>query len=532
MEELVKPHTPYQQADSWPIDSFSTPHSVRGFDVCVTPSFQPLGSSLAALLGASKPGSKGPPLQVQETALVGVVALNLVFLPWALGAMHVWSQLASLGLSMTAFAVALLPRTDADPSDRPAARLLGFPAFWAGLVLMVYISLQGLNPAWRFELDAKSWWLVPVQHDPLLPSGVDGPYSRSNPWRALVIFGSAWILACSVWSGLLRRQSYRLMFGATVFGGAILAFVGLVQQITGSDRIFWGYKAPEKAQFMASFIYRNHAGAYFNLVLALAVGLAGWHWRRVQRRLEGPGAAIAFGFAAALIALAVIFSASRMSIVLLVAFTLAAALGPAIKTHSEPGGHRRSRSWAIMAIPAVCVLAIGIVSFQASGVWERFAALVASPSATLRSRILTRDAALTMLKDRWVLGWGAGCFRYGFPLYSQRYPEIYYSGGGRLQYWEHAHDDLLEFPIELGAVGMIPIAAALVFAIWRLLGSRFWRNPVSLCAAAGCLLTLVHAWVDFVFQNPAVLTTWAILLVGAIRWAELESSVERKRIIS
>lgn len=463
--------------------------------------------------------------------LVAIVTLNLIILPWALGTMHVWSQFLSLGLSVTSVAVAMLSRPGADPSDRPVVRLLRFPVFWAGILALAYIAVQGLNPSWRYVADSKSWWLVPVHHNAYLPSGVDAPFAKSNPWRAMVIFASTWALVCSVWSGFLRRQSYRLMFGAIAFGGALLAFVGLVQQATGTDRIFWAYKVPPTAQFMASFIYRNHAGAYFNLVVAVAVGVAGWHWRRTQRNLESPGAAVAFGFAAALIGTAVIFSASRMSIVMLVAFTLMVALGPALKTFSLHGGRRRPRSWAVTAIPVVCILAIGIVSFEASGVWERFASLVASPSASLRFRTVGREAAGNMLNDRWVLGWGAGCFRYGFPLYAQHYPEIYLSGRDGRKYWEHVHDDLLEFPIDLGAVGMIPIAAALGFAAWRLIRVRFWRNHVSLCAVAGCLLTLVHAWVDFVFQNPAVMLTWAVLLVGAIRWAELESAVEQRRVI-
>jgi O-antigen ligase len=467
---------------------------------------------------------------MEEAALVGVVTLNLLFLPWALGAMHVWSQLVSLGISAVGLVVALSPRKVIDPADRPWVRLVRFPVFWAGVLALTYVAIQGLNPAWRYVADTKSWWLVPLPHNPLLPSGVDAPYARSNPWRAMVIFGSAWILACSVWSGFLRRQSYRLMFSAIALGAALLALVGLIQQMTGSDRIFWGYKAPEKAQFMASFIYRNHAGAYFNLVLALATGLAGWHLRRAQRRLEGPGGAVAFGFTAALIGTAVIFTFSRMSIVLLVAFTLMVALGPAFRTLWKSGGRRQRNSWVIVALPAICVLGIGFVSFEANSVWERFAALVANPSATLRSRTLAREAAGIMLRDKWVLGWGAGCFRYEFPLYAQHYPEIYLSASGGRQYWEHAHDDLLEFPVELGAVGMIPIVAALGFAGWCLLGTRFWRNPVSLCAAAGCLLTIAHAWVDFVFQNPAVMATWAVILIGAIRWAELESSFERRRI--
>ncbi len=430
-----------------------------------------------------------------------------------------------------ASAIALVPRPGATQSDPPAAQLIRFPVFWAGVLVMAYVALQGLNPSWRFESDSKSWWLVPLRHDSLLPSGVDAPFARSSPWRALVIFGSAWILVCSVWVGFHRRHSYRLLFGAVALGGALLALVGLLQQGTGSDRIFWSYKPPANAMFMASFIYRNHAGAYFNLVLAVAAGLSSWHWRRMQRRLEGPGAAVGFGFAAALIGTAVIFSASRMSIVLLVAFTFLMALGPALDAFERTGGPQRPRAWAAITFPVVCILAIGFVSFEATGVWERFATLVASPSTTLRSRTVAREAAVEMIRDRWILGWGAGCFRYGFPLYAQHHPEIYNASDGTRLYWEHVHDDLLEFPLELGAVGMIPVAAALGYAGWRLFRARFWRNPFSLCAAGGCLLTLAHAWVDFVFQNPAVMATWAVLLVGAVRWAELESSVEKKRLI-
>jgi hypothetical protein len=34
--------------------------------------------------------------------------------------------------------------------------------------------------------------------------------------------------------------------------------------------------------------------------------------------------------------------------------------------------------------------------------------------------------------------------------------------------------------------------------------------------------------VDFVFQNPAVLITWAVLLAGCIRWAELDIAPVRR----
>jgi O-antigen ligase len=121
-----------------------------------------------------------------------------------------------------------------------------------------------------------------------------------------------------------------------------------------------------------------------------------------------------------------------------------------------------------------------------------------------------------------VLGWGAGCFRFGFPQHLYRHPEIYYSGTERRKLWEHAHNDLLEYPIEFGVAGSLLLAAGLGWLGWQLLRRRFWNNPLALPAVLGLALTVVHAYGDFVFQTPAILFTWAVVLLAAGRWAELD----------
>jgi O-antigen ligase len=143
--------------------------------------------------------------------------------------------------------------------------------------------------------------------------------------------------------------------------------------------------------------------------------------------------------------------------------------------------------------------------------------------ASAEIRAVVRKATADMLCDHWILGWGAGCFRYGFPLYAQKYPEIYYSGNSNKKFWEHAHDDLLEFPVEFGVVGLLPFAVLLASAGIQLVRRKFWNNAVALLLTLGCLLVLAHAWVDFVFQNPAVLLTWSIILITAVRWTELDN---------
>jgi hypothetical protein len=441
--------------------------------------------------------------------------------------MHVWSQFTSLGFAIVGFVLAALPRTE--PGDfvdspwanrQPAARLLRFPVFWAGLALLGYIAVQGFNPAWRFIGIGYSWWIKPIAHVAWLPSGVDAPFAISNPWRALVVDGSLWLLVCAVWAGFLRRKSYRALFFVLVCNAFFLALLGVFQKLSGTDRIFWSY-LPSNSAFISSFIYPNHAGPYFNLMVALAAGLAWWHRRRARYHLEKPGQAFFFTFLAVFTGLAVISSYSRMSIVLmLVLMTFSGSVF--VLGLFRPA--RRIRDYLTSLLPVLALagfIGIGLVVLRAAKVWERLADQVVHPVAFDRDRTLARQASRDMLRDRWLLGWGAGCFRYNFRDYVAEYPEIYYEGNRR-QYWEHAHDDMLEFPVELGVAGLLPLAGILGYGLWELGRRRFWRNAVSFCAVLGCALVLLHAWVDFVFQNPAVLLTWSVLLVGAARWAELD----------
>ena len=103
------------------------------------------------------------PLHPLERAVLAAVAIHLCFLPWALGTMHVWSQVTSLVLAAIGLLLALIPRTysgdlappvsgiqfpvvgPASTGHRPPPtafrlnplpRLVRFPLFWLGLALL------------------------------------------------------------------------------------------------------------------------------------------------------------------------------------------------------------------------------------------------------------------------------------------------------------------------------------------------------------------------------------------------------------
>jgi len=488
-------------------------------------------TQLPEFAGSGKGGMPGrPALHPLEVTVVVLTSVHLCFLPWAFGTMDVWSQLMSLGFSVVGFTLVLLPRREERGFSnetvvitRPIARLRRFPVFWAGLVLLGYVAVQGGNPAWRFVSNDSAWWLEPIRAVPGLPAGIDAPFARSNPWRALVVGVSLWLLVCTVWSGFSRRRSYLALFTILAGNAFLVALLGVLQKLSGTGRIFWSF-LPGNEAFMASFIYPNHAGPYLYLGAALGFGLAWRHYQRAHRGLEKIWSARLQTLTAVFTGAAVVFSYSRTSILML--FFFVAVVGGILATRrfwpGKSGGDHRE--FLPLGILLIGTLGFGLVSLRSEQVWKKFAPLAANPTAVAQDRTVANRASVDMLRARWLLGWGAGCFRHGFPLFAQNYPAIYLSGTHGLKYWEHAHNDLLEFPIELGLLGMLPVVAMLLWGAGRFYRCRSWTNPVSLAVALGCLLVFLHSGVDFVFQNPAVLFTWGVLFVSLSRWAELDTA--------
>jgi len=453
----------------------------------------------------------------RESAVTALTAIHLCFLPWALGTMHVWSQLVSLALGALGFVVAAWPGS----KSRPAAALLRFPVFWAGLFLLVLITVQALNPAWKYSRDEASWWLEPLRHVPWLPAGIDAPLDRSSPWRALVVLGSLWLLLSAIWIGVRRPVSLERLFAALIGNAVLLAALALAQKLSGATEIFWTYQ-PSNESFVASFIYPNHASPYFNLMAAVALGLA-WHrYRRVRVGRAGIAGARLLTAAAVLCGIAVVFTFSRAAIVLLVGFAF--AIGLVIATwRSKPQEHSFDHpEFLPLALGLVLALGAGLGSLSADRLQVRFAPLLTDPAATALSRRVASQATAEMFIERWIWGWGAGCFRHAFPLFARHHPQIYGDDSAGRKYWEHAHNDLLQFPTELGVVGMAPLGFVALWAVRRLVRKRFWRQPMALSGIAGCGITLLHASVDFVFQNPSVLLTWSSVLIVLLRWPDPE----------
>lgn len=470
-----------------------------------------------------------------EHAVLWIVAVHLVALPWLLGGQRIWAQLPSLGVALIALLVALLPRNYTAAHTGSTSfrlimwpKLLKFPLFWLGLGLLILTTLQGLNTSHTYTTNGKLWWMETTPHIKWLPSGVDVPFARGGPWRMLIIWATVWLTVCTVWVGFTRRRTLQTFFLVLAANGLALAAFGILQRVLGNGKIFWFFESPN-LYFFGSFIYKNHGGAYLFLTLALTCGITGWYYLRGLRRLEKSNPAGVFAFLATCIAVSIMVSYARGMTLVMMAF-LAVMIGIFI-VHQlfSPSVHRKPVVAVALMIIFGIFLAVGWRALEKSEAWNPAQAMqrlkdgVTRADDALASREMVTKVSLEMLGDHWVRGTGAGSYQFLFPFYQVRYPEITTSHGVPL-FWMNAHNDIVEYPIEIGLFGVLLVLGAFGYLATMLIKSFFWENPLSGSVALGLVCLLIYSWWDFPLHNVSVLNLWWTLAVAVVMWTSFEES--------
>jgi O-antigen ligase len=343
-----------------------------------------------------------------------------------------------------------------------------------------------------------------------------------NAWRTLMIHGGIWLAVCALWIGITRRRSAQVLLVAIAINGVALAVVAILQRLTESDRLLFFWSAPTP-YFVASFIYKNHAGAYLNLILALCLGLAWWHADRAEQRMAKSHPGLLFLFLAVFVAVALLFTYAVAATALGVAFVLTVAIGYVTLRifHAKHGGSSRS---ATLLTGGLCAVFLGLCAYSLNieKVSRKFGRVSDEEyTSSITYRQLATKATFDMGRDELWLGHGIGGYRYVFPRFQQAYPEIFTSRKRRL-YWEHAHNDYVEYFAESGVLGLGLLALGSVFVIVGLRRAGVFSQPPGLIVAGGPLLVVVYAAADFPTHNPAVLTTACAILVLTTRWVGLD----------
>ena len=316
--------------------------------------------------------------------------------------------------------------------------------------------------------------------------------------------------------------------------GAIEAVYGLFQFLRPQLGVLWLSLGQRAAQ--GTIIYKNQYAALLNLCWPVTLGLAaaalarvfavdgrrstrrqlGQVLRNLNRDNRWAGLCL---LAAALMLLAVLFSLSRGGIIsmLVILFSLGLTLPLSGRT-------RIVFSCTLLALLGGYGMLLGFDT-----VIDRFNSIDQSGLGRMKVYL----ASLPMLGDHWLTGIGLGSYDLLSPVALKGMPAAIH--------FDHAHNEYLEFAVELGLPATLLLFAwlgAAMFAagrgLHRLSGSSLRQAPATMVgiAAFSALLGLfVHGWADFGWRLPANLfyaATLAALLTVAVESRPAHGRAERE----
>src|SRR5262245_38586302 len=448
------------------------------------------GFFISPSLILSVPHSLRPYLSLSSIIALGLIVI-MAGAALAFGAVEPWS-LATLGLSIIALLVLWGIKGLVDrrleiiaPSTAPplvALTLLG--------VLQGITITDSAGKRFSISLDAEATRLAT---------------------EVLLILLIAFLLSANF---LAKAPALNWLRNFLIFFGLALSVFGLIQRFTCNGKYYWMIEPSlQPPSPFGPFVNHNNFAGYVEMIAPIPVALI------LRRAVRGEWALL-YGFAAAMMGLAVVMSLSRGGMISLVAeLMFVVAFG--FKGSREWGvgsrewgmGKRKSpipiplaasRAGAIIVM--VFTIGAGIWWIGADPVIRRIEkSELASKSMDagrgetfFRSRgWIWRDTA-AMIRDRWALGVGIGAYQTAYPIYS--------SHDGSLLVGQ-AHNDYLQIMADAGVFGAV-IALWFIFLVARdtVRASRHVSRVMSgtaLGAAGGMFALFVHSLFDFNFQIPS-----------------------------
>lgn len=482
----------------------------------------------------------------RQKCIAGAAALTLIWSTWALTAQTAFTVLVATGLAAITLACLFIPTGTPDSAEsakRNGVRLLKFPLFWVGIALGIYITIQGCFPGISVEWLEKSWRLHFVPDLPQwLPTGIDAgfgfePKMGMNAWRQLCIFGAPWMILCALWCGLRSRRAWKFLLWIVVLNAVALACFGLYRSAFG----IFSYLGETKYRFFSVFSYKNHAGEFFILAMAVCAGLGLRSWRNSVLAGKHGGAYLVlliFG----LLFLGAAFATKSVGAVFLAVIWLPLIVGLIFFS-----GLMTRSSWITAGVFLLMLFGVAgtwWATANTDGFFSRVDKKVADGELPDIERVIHADdtterrseleeffslekgprADLRKLSEKMfhynthteLFGWGAGSYRWVAPAFQLSMPEFTKINKRTGKKYlptrtSYAHCDPWHFLVEWGAVGAgIFFAGTLWFWGFALWNFRRWRVS-SAAFLAGIAIFCAHACVEFVSFNPALLLCVALL---------------------
>jgi O-antigen ligase len=396
------------------------------------------------------------------------------------------------------------------------------------------------------------WQLLQIMPMPMAMLEIISP--KAAQWHMLA--GSTVMAPISLdvyasWVGFLKSLGYLILYSLCLIllnshrRIKVLLYVmvvsGVFQALYASVLILSGYEVGIISTRLigdsatGSFINRNHLAGFLEICLALGIGLLmgllatsknhSWrqHVRQLSRTLLGEKARLRIFLI--LMVIALVLSHSRMGNTaffgsMLVTGAIALLL-IWIRSRGRKNRLRMRYRSIIIFIASLILIDILIVGawFGVDKVVER----IENTSMQSEMRDEVNEYSIDMLADYWLSGVGAGAYYSVLPNYM---------GEDVIPFYDHAHNDYLQFANELG----VPVTLLLLIftlaayysalrAMW-VRQSRFYFGIGFACVMAMTSLG-IHSFVDFNLQIPS--NAMYFIVIIALAHVALHAAFQPRR---
>lgn len=431
--------------------------------------------------GMIESGTTEPGAPARHLAVFALLALLVLALPLMMGNRTPLTLTSSgLVLVLGALAAALAAFTG---SRAPATLALPPTSWW---IFAAALSLWVLLQVFPFEPLARALGPYP---DALWQGNAEPGQWSPNPNATLRGWAVFVALMTVAWTTSALSRKYRDLLWLVVGASALFqALYGLTSHAAGSETIF-GIWPRNNVEFPhGSFSNRNLFAGYLALTWPLVVSL--W-WRRTMpgiKRLPFELRVAGSVISGAIIGAALLGSASRLGSAAGLAGML---VGLVLWTRY------RTRLSRVAVWPMYLTGFAALVAATWYGLTPLAERMVATAGEESRLRVFA--AMINDLPARW---WASGIGLGGFEaVFKQVQP------GDISGWYDYAHNDLLQWLLEMGIVGAA-LLAALIVAIWR--NGRLDRETIPLYA--GLVALSLVALGDFSWHIPATQVVLAMFM--------------------
>lgn len=335
-----------------------------------------------------------------------------------------------------------------------------------------------------------------------------------------LMLGLSYCLLYLLVIGLFRtRKRLSVLLGVLVISGVLQAFYGTIMTLSGLEWLIIGPKDHHVGHATGTFVNRNHLAGYLELTLAAGIGLllalrqeGRFRWAGLFETIMGPK--MRLRLALIIMVIGLVMTHSRMGNTAFFSSLLLTG-GLFLLVDKE---HRLRNGLMLASILLIDILIVsqyfGLDRLKERLVNTRLSDVVVDGAVVeqaneLRGTVFSQ--ALPLATDRPWIGQGAGSFESVFPAYAGNLPLHY----------DHAHNDFLQFFIEYGVIGSLPLVLFVLISLFYALKAMtqqrsLYRSGVGCGAALGILALMLHSLTDFNLQIPSNAATYVVLCAIAV----------------